>query len=235
MNSVSTIFTSLNVSSFARFFDHTLLKPIATAVEIDKVCDEALEHCFATVCVNGFYVPQVAARLKGSSVMPIAVIGFPLGAMTTEDKVVETKSLIGKGAQEIDMVLNLGAFLGNARDVAKADMAAVVKAAGNVPVKVIIETAYLSPEQIKVATQYCVETGAAFVKTSTGFASRGASLEDVSIMAMTIRDLKSSLKIKASGGIRTLEAARAMIEAGAHRIGSSNSVALVKEFAALKL
>lgn len=220
----------LSPEAFALYFDHTLLRPTATTAEIEKLCEEASQGCFAAVCVNGFHLETVVRRLKNSAVLPIAVVGFPLGAMRSEDKASETRSLVSKGAKEIDMVLNLGAFLGGARQSAADDISLVVQAAGRVPVKVIIETAFLTPIQIVDATKLCLETNAAFVKTSTGFASRGASLEDIMVMKETIAKSGRTLKIKASGGIRTLDAALAMIKAGADRIGSSNSVALLEEF-----
>ena len=219
--------------AFAAYFDHTLLKPTATPSEIAQVCAEAREFSFAAVCVNGVYLARVARALAGSTALPIAVVGFPLGAMTTRDKAMETRHLVEDGAREIDMVLSLGAFLSGERGQAGDDIHAVVGAAGKVPVKVIIETAFLTSDQIADATILCAETNAAFVKTSTGFGPRGASKEDIATMAATITRLGvkgNGLKIKASGGIRTLEAARIMIEAGAHRIGSSNSVQMVKEF-----
>lgn len=223
--------STLTSAAFAAFFDHTLLRPTATVAEVETLCAEALAGGFAAVCVNGWHLPRVAARLAGSSVLPIAVIGFPLGAMRTAEKVAETRGLVEAGAKEIDMVLNLGAFLANDRATALKDIQAVVAAAGESAVKVIIETAYLSSEQITDATRLCIEAKAAFVKTSTGFASRGASTQDIGLMKEAIESIgASSLQIKASGGIRTLDMALSMINSGAHRIGSSNSHLLLQEF-----
>jgi deoxyribose-phosphate aldolase len=215
--------------AFAALFDHTLLKPEATVAQVARLCDEAREHRFATVCVNPWQLGAAARRLEGSGVLPITVVGFPLGANLTSVKVFETKMALDDGAREIDMVINVGALKSGDEATVRRDIAAVVEAARGAPVKVIVETALLSPEEIFALTQWCVEAGAAFIKTSTGFAARGASVEDVATMA---RAGGGRIKIKASGGIRSLEQALALVEAGACRLGASASVAILEAFRA---
>lgn len=214
-------------AEFAALFDHTLLKPDATLAQVERLCDEAREHGFATVCVNPWFVPVVARRLAGSAVLPITVVGFPLGANVTSVKVFETKTAIADGAREIDMVINLGALKSGLEREVRADIAAVVEAAAPHPVKVIVETALLNSTEISALTKWCIDAGAAFIKTSTGFAARGASIEDIQTMAQAAQ---GRIKIKASGGIRTLEQALALVDAGAHRLGASASVAILQEF-----
>jgi deoxyribose-phosphate aldolase len=217
---------------FAKLFDHTILKANATDQEIKTVCHQALEHSFYSVCVNSGVLPMVAKELQNSSVLPIAVVGFPLGAMATEAKVFETKYCIDHGAREIDMVLSVGDVLSQKTARACEDIEAVINAAQDIPVKVIIETAYLNKTQIQEMSRWCATLGAAFVKTSTGFASRGASVEDIQTIAATLKDTagKQLPQIKASGGIRTLADVKAMVEAGAHRIGASATVSIMQEF-----
>lgn len=212
---------------FAQFFDHTLLKPEATQAQIETLCAEARQNLFCTVCVNPVWIPLATSLLKGSGVLPITVVGFPLGATLTNVKALETEAAISAGALEIDMVLNAGLLKSGLLRECEADVASVVKASGKVPVKVILETSLLSTEEIRVSSKLCEAAGAAFVKTSTGFGSRGASLEDIRIMKESI---SAHVKIKASGGIRTLEVAEAMIAAGAHRVGSSSSVQILKDW-----
>lgn len=216
------------IAEFAALFDHTLLKPDATQVQVERLCDEAREHGFATVCINPCFVPLAARRLAGSSVLPITVVGFPLGANITRVKVFETKAAISDGAREVDMVINLSALKSGLEREVQADIAAVVEAAAPHPVKVIVETALLSTAEIAALTQWCVDAGAAFIKTSTGFAARGASIEDIRTMAQAAQ---GRIKIKASGGIRTLQQALSLVEAGAHRLGASASVTILEEFA----
>jgi len=215
------------VLKFAQFFDHTLLKPEATQTQIEALCEEARQNLFCTVCVNAGWIPLAASLLKGSGVLPITVVGFPLGATLSKAKALETDAAINAGALEIDMVLNAGLLKSGLVRECEADVAGVVKASGKVPVKVILETSLLSPEEIRLSSKLCESAGAAFVKTSTGFGSRGASLDDIRIMKDSI---SPSMKIKASGGIRTLELAEAMIAAGAHRVGSSSSVQILKDW-----
>jgi deoxyribose-phosphate aldolase len=213
--------------AFAALFDHTLLKPEATVAQVARLCDEAREHRFATVCVNPWQLATAVRRLEGSDVLPITVVGFPLGANLTSVKVFETKMALDVGAREIDMVINVGALKSGDEATVRRDIAAIVEAARTAPVKVIVETALLSSEEIFALTQWCVDAGAAFIKTSTGFAARGASVEDVRTMA---RAGGGRIKIKASGGIRSLEQALALVEAGADRLGASASVAILEAF-----
>lgn len=217
--------SSISPAELARFIDHTLLKPEATEKEIEALCLEARKHSFATVCVNSRFIPLAARLLAGSNTLPIAVIGFPLGACATDAKVFETRWAVEHGAREIDMVVALGALLEGKDSEVEADIRAVVQAAGpNIPVKVILETCLLNDEQKTRACRLSVAAGAAFVKTSTGFSKGGATLEDIRLMRATVGP---KVGVKASGGIRTREQALAMIEAGANRIGASASAAIV--------
>jgi len=215
----------------ASLIDHTLLRPDATRAEIHKICREALEYKFASVCVNSFWVPLVAGELSGSPVKVCSVIGFPLGAGLTEAKVAEAEAALNQGAQEIDMVQNIGALRSLDDDVVKYDIAAVVQAAHRegAIVKVILETAFLTDDQKTKACLLAKAAGADFVKTSTGFGPSGATEHDVALMR---RAVGPNLGVKASGGIRTLEDAMKMIAAGATRIGASASVKIVEAVAA---
>jgi len=204
--------------------DHTLLKPDATKEEIQRVCEEARKYDFATVCVNSAYVGLVAQLLKGSNTKAIAVVGFPLGAAATATKGFEAREAVKQGAQEIDMVINIGALKGKDYALVLDDIKKVVEAAHPYPVKVILETSSLNDEEKVIASALSKAAGAAFVKTSTGFASGGATAEDIALMR---RVVGPEMGVKASGGIRTYEDAAKMIEAGASRIGASASVAIV--------
>lgn len=207
-----------------RLIDHTLLKPEATREQIQKLCAEALTHHFFSVCINPFYVPYAAELLKGSDVSVCTVIGFPLGANSTETKVFETKKAIADGASEIDMVINVGAIKNKEWDLVKKDIEAVVLAAGPKIVKVIFETCLLSNEEKIKASELASQAGAHFVKTSTGFSTGGATLEDVALMKAHILP---QMEVKASGGVRDLEAAKAFIAAGATRLGTSSGIAIL--------
>lgn len=211
--------------ALARCIDHTLLKAEAVRGEFEKLCTEARTHSFASVCVNTGRLPEVVARLAGSPVLPIAVVGFPLGAMETEAKVAETRRAIDLGAREIDMVLPIGALKDADYDAVFKDIDSVVSAAKSrkVPVKVILETCLLSREEKIASCVIAKRAGASFVKTSTGFGSAGATVEDVTLMRAIVG---AELGVKASGGIRTREDALKMIAAGADRIGASASVAI---------
>ncbi len=217
--------TSLSSLELARLIDHTLLKPEATAAEIEALCHEAKKYSFATVCVNSRFIPLAAKTLQGSATLPIAVVGFPLGACATEAKVFETHWCIEKGAKEIDMVISVGALLEGKDAEVESDIRAVVEAAHPVPVKVILETCLLNEDQKIRACQASVRAGAAFVKTSTGFSKGGATLDDIRLMRKTVGP---RIGVKASGGVRTHAQALAFIEAGATRIGASASVAIVE-------
>lgn len=216
------------MNSLASYIDHTLLKPEATLAQVEMICREAKTHHFATVCINPVFVSKAVHLLSGSGVAAITVVGFPLGATTTAQKVFETKNSIDLGAQEIDMVIPWG-YLQSGDDIyVGSDIEAVVKAAGKIPVKVIIESAALTDDQIISACQLSVKAGAAFVKTSTGFGPGGAKAEHVSLMRKTVGP---GIGVKASGGIRSLEDAVRMIEAGASRIGTSASMAIMEAYA----
>ena len=214
----------------AAVIDHTLLRPEATADDIHKVCREACHYGFASVCVNPYWVPLVAAELKGSRVKVCTVVGFPLGANATTIKVAEAEAAVLAGAHEIDMVLNVGELRGGNLDAAGRDIEAVVTAAhrGEAIVKVILETALLDDAQKKTACALAQAAGAAFVKTSTGFGPHGATTADVALMRQTVGP---GTGVKASGGIRTLEDLKSMLAAGATRIGASASVRIVESAA----
>lgn len=203
-----------------RYFDSTLLKPESNVSEIEKLCREALQYEFAAVCVPPCYVKLANNILKGSNVNMATVIGFPLGNTTTDSKVFETKNAIKNGANEIDMVMNIGLFKSGNYDSVKSDIKSVVDAAheSNAIVKVILETCLLSDEEIIKACNISIEAGAEFVKTSTGFNFSGAEVRIVKLMKDTIGDRG---KVKAAGGIRDLDTAKAMIQAGADRLGCS--------------
>jgi deoxyribose-phosphate aldolase len=213
-------------SEIARYIDHTLLKAEATESDIRRVCSEARTHGFATVCVNSGWVRRVAQELAGSATLPISVVGFPLGAMAPEAKAFETRLAIENGAREIDTVIALGLLKAGQIEAVLADLRAVVQAAGPIPVKVILETASLTREEKILGCQLSVKAGAAFVKTSTGFGSGGATVDDIRLMRETVGP---KIGVKASGGIRTFDDARRMIEAGATRLGASASVQIIQE------
>lgn len=208
----------------ASFIDHTVLKPETTKEQIAKLCAEAREHQFASVCINPAFVALAHSLLKDTDVKVCTVVGFPLGANTTALKAAETKHAILEGACEIDMVINIGALKAGDAGQVQSDIRAVVEAAEGKLVKVIIEACLLTREEKILACQLSEAAGAQFVKTSTGFSTGGATAEDVALMKEVVGD---RLGVKASGGIRDLATALKMIEAGATRIGSSNSVAIV--------
>ena len=216
---------SLSPQDLARFIDHTVLKPDATARDIEKLCAEAQEYLFYSVCVNGSRVAQAHHLLEGAGVKVAAVVGFPLGAMDADAKRFETEAAVDNGASEIDLVLNLGYLKDGADSVVLRELRDVVEAADERPVKVILETALLTREEKIRACQLVVESGARFVKTSTGFGPGGATLEDVKLLRETVGP---NFGVKASGGIRDTATALAMIEAGATRLGTSNGVAIVR-------
>ena len=204
----------------SKYIDHTLLKPQATKAQILKLCDEALEYDFASVCVNPYWVKTCAEKLKGSDVMVCTVIGFPL--TTSETKAFETKQAIAQGADEVDMVMNIGALIDGDTDTVIKDIEAVVEAANGKCVKVILETCLLSDEQITLACECCAK--ATFVKTSTGFSTAGANPHVVKVMVDAV---KGACKVKAAGGVRTPEEMDEMIRIGADRIGTSSGVKLM--------
>lgn len=211
--------------NFARMIDHTLLKAEATKEQIEKLCAEAKQFNFASVCVNPTWVKNSSELLQGSDVLVCTVIGFPLGANTPAVKAFEAKDAIANGAQEVDMVINIGALKDKNYDLVQADIAAVVEAAkGNALVKVIIESCLLTDEEKVKACELAVAAGADYVKTSTGFSTGGATAEDIALMRKTVGP---DLGVKASGGVRSLEDMKKMIEAGATRIGASSGVAIM--------
>lgn len=213
-------------TDLARMIDHTLLKANATEAEIRKLAEEAKTYRFASVCVNPTWVKTAAEILRDTPEVKVCtVIGFPLGANTKEVKAFETANAIANGATEVDMVINIGALKDKAYEVVEADIKAVVEAAkGKALTKVIIETALLTKEEIVKACQLSVQAGADFVKTSTGFSTGGATVEDVALMRETVGQ---HVGVKASGGVRSLADALAVVEAGANRIGASSGVAII--------
>lgn len=208
-----------------RYIDHTLLKPEAQLAQIEKLCAEAKEHSFFSVCVNTSYVKTCAELLKDSPVKVCCVVGFPLGAMDTESKAAETATAIRNGAQEIDMVIQIGALKDRRLDYVRDDIKAVVQAAQGHTVKVIIETSLLNNDDKVLACKAALEAGAHFVKTSTGFGGGGATVDDVKLMKSVVG---SQMEVKASGGIKAAQQANAMIEAGATRLGTSSGITIIQ-------
>ena len=208
----------------ANMFDHTLLKADATKAQVEKICEEAVAYQFASVCVNSYYTKFVAEKLSGSGVMTCTVVGFPLGQMSTKAKAAETKIAVEDGAEEIDMVINVGALKEGSYDVVLEDIKAVKAACGKAHLKVIIETCLLADEEKVKACELSKEAGADFVKTSTGFSTGGATAEDVTLMRKTVGP---ELGVKASGGIRDKATAEKMVQAGANRLGTSATIAII--------
>lgn len=212
--------------NLAKYIDHTILKPESSVEQVKKLCAEAREYGFASVCVNTGYTKLVSSKLEGSDVKTCVVVGFPLGATTKETKAFETKQAIEDGADEVDMVINVGYMKSGMHDEVKEDIKAVVDAAaGKAVVKVILETCLLTDEEKVKVCEMCKEVGADFVKTSTGFSTGGATAEDIALMRKTVGE---GMGVKASGGVRSKEDAEKMIEAGASRIGASASIAIVE-------
>jgi len=215
-------------NDLARYIDHTLLAPQATEKDVIKLCKEAAENNFFAVCVNPYYVTLAVKELKSTKVHVATVVGFPLGANLTEMKVNETKQAVADGADEIDMVINIGALKKGDVDYVTDEIKAIVKAASEVPVKVIIECDLLTDDEKVAATEACIKAKAFMVKTSTGFVKdgKGATVDDVKLMRKTIGS--KELGIKASAGIRDYETAKALVDAGANRLGTSAGVAILK-------
>lgn len=214
------------MKNIASLIDHTILKPDATKEQVEKICEQAKEHKFASVCVNPYYVSLVSDKLKGSVVKTTSVVGFPLGASTSDVKSYETRDAIKNGADEIDMVINIAALKNRSLDIVKKDIKGVVEAASGNIVKVIIEACLLTQEEKVLACEISKECGADFVKTSTGFSTGGATVEDVKLMKKTVG---KDVLVKASGGIRTLDDLEKLVKAGADRIGASASVDIINE------
>lgn len=211
--------------NLAKVIDHTLLKPTATREQIETLCREAAEHGFCSVCVNPYWVPLAAKMLKGTGVKTCTVIGFPLGANTTEVKVFEAKTALKNGADELDMVINIGALKSKDYDTVLQDIRALRALGDNFVLKVIIETSELTDEEKVKACELAAEAKADFVKTSTGFTKGGATVHDVALMKKSI---PAGMQVKASGGVRTREDAEAMLAAGATRLGASSGIKIVE-------
>ncbi len=211
--------------NLAKVIDHTLLKPTVTRADIEKLCQEAKEHGFFSVCINPCWVSAVRDLLKGSGVKTCTVIGFPLGANTTEAKVFEAKNALENGADELDMVINIGALKGKDYQTVSQDIRQIRALGNDFVLKVIIETSELTDEEKVKACQLAAEAGADFVKTSTGFSSGGATAHDVALMKKSI---PANMQVKASGGVRTREDAQAMLAAGATRLGASSSIKIIE-------
>lgn len=218
----------MDAKTLAGMIDHTLLKPEATSDQIEQLCTEAMQYGFASVCVNGVYVPLAAEKLRGSAVKVCTVVGFPLGAMYPSAKAYEAKIALEHGATEIDMVLSVGDIKSENISAVHHDISSVVaecQLKGAI-CKVILETSLLTDSEKEIACRVCMDAGADFVKTSTGFSTGGATVDDVRLMRNTVG---TDMGVKASGGIRNLTTALAMIEAGANRLGVSAGVAIINE------
>jgi deoxyribose-phosphate aldolase len=215
-----------DAETLAGRIDHTALAANVTAEDIDRLCAEAEEFSFASVCVNGRWVSRAASRLEGTDVLICSVVGFPLGAMSHSAKAEEARIAVAQGATEIDMVMDVGGLKSGDLVGVAADMAGVAQAAGGYPVKVILETCLLSQEEVILSCLLALRTNVAYVKTSTGFGASGATIDDVALMREIVGN---ELGVKASGGIRTRAVAEAMVSAGADRIGASASVAIISE------
>ncbi len=212
---------------FAEMIDHTLLRPEASREDVKKLCGESVRYGFKAVCLNPVHIADAASWLKGTKVIICSVVGFPLGTHSPETKAFETRKVIKEGAREVDMVIRIGALKEGMDSEVLEDIRVVVQAAGGHPVKVIIETCLLTDAEKVRACKLAMETGASFVKTSTGFAAAGATVQDVALMRATVGP---GFGVKAAGGIRTLQDALRMIAAGANRLGMSASVAIMKQF-----
>ncbi len=209
----------------SKYFDHTILKADAKKEDIEKICKEAIEYNFASVCVNSYWTGYVAQLLSNSDVSVCTVVGFPLGAMSTKAKAYETSCAVEDGADEIDMVINVGELKAGNLEAVFEDVKAVRGQCEGKILKVIIETCYLTEDEKKTACELAVKAKADFVKTSTGFGCGGAAVEDVALMKHVV---SGKAKVKASGGIRNSQTAKAMIEAGADRLGTSATIAIVE-------
>lgn len=215
------------IEKLNQYIDHTLLKAEASLLDIDRLCEEAIEYQFQSVCVNPSFVQHCSSRLNSHPIDVCTVVGFPLGANTLETKKFETQKALEEGATEIDMVIHIPYLKQNHLDKLTNEIETLKKVCSHHILKVIIETALLTEEEIMKATQCTLEAGADFIKTSTGFSTRGANLNDIQLMKKASH---SQLKIKASGGIKNLSMAKAMIEAGASRLGTSSGVSILQEW-----
>ena len=208
-----------------KYIDHTILKATASSADVQKLCEEAIEHEFYSVCVNGCYVADAKHLLQGTDVKVAAVVGFPLGAMTTASKVFEAKEAIENGASEIDMVINVAKLKDGEFDYVENEIRLIKEAIGDNVLKVIIETCYLTDEEKVKACELSLVAKADFVKTSTGFGTGGATYEDVKLMKSVVGD---NAKVKASGGVRDNETAQKYVDLGAERLGTSSGIEIVK-------
>ena len=208
-----------------KYIDHTILKATASSADVQKLCEEAIEHEFYSVCVNGCYVADANHLLQGTDVKVAAVVGFPLGAMTTASKVFEAKEAIENGASEIDMVINVAKLKDGEFDYVENEIRLIKEAIGNNVLKVIIETCYLTDEEKVKACELSLVAKADFVKTSTGFGTGGATYEDVKLMKSVVGD---NAKVKASGGVRDKKTAQKYVDLGAERLGTSSGIEIVK-------
>ena len=208
-----------------KYIDHTILKATASSADVQKLCEEAIEHEFYSVCVNGCYVAEAKHLLQGTDVKVAAVVGFPLGAMTTASKVFEAKEAIENGASEIDMVINVAKLKDGEFDYVENEIRLIKEAIGDNVLKVIIETCYLTDEEKVKACELSLVAKADFVKTSTGFGTGGATYEDVKLMKSVVGD---NAKVKASGGVRDKETAQKYVDLGAERLGTSSGIEIVK-------
>ncbi|OOF37117.1 deoxyribose-phosphate aldolase [Rodentibacter rarus] len=215
----------MDSKTLAKYIDHTALTAEKNEQDILTLCDEAIKYGFYSVCINSGYIPLAKEKLAGTAVKICTVVGFPLGANLTSVKAFETQEAIKAGANEIDMVINVGWIKSNQWQAVKEDIQAVLNACNAVPLKVILETCLLTKDEIVKACEICKELGVAFVKTSTGFSKGGATVEDVALMKKTV----GHIGVKASGGVRDTQTALAMIDAGATRIGASASIAIIGE------
>nr|WP_274704443.1 deoxyribose-phosphate aldolase [Salinimicrobium profundisediminis] len=209
-----------------RYIDHTILKATATSEDIVELCKEAKEYNFFSVCVNSGFVPLAKKELEGTDVKVCTVVGFPLGAMSTAAKVFETQQALKDGAEEVDMVINIGELKSKNFKQVEEEIAEIKKTVGDKVLKVIIETCYLTPQEIVLASEIAVKAKADFVKTSTGFGNDGARLENIELMKKAV---EGKAKLKASGGIKNLDTTLSFIEAGVERIGTSSGISIVKE------
>ena len=221
--------TTITAAEMAQYIDHTLLKPDATLDALAKMSAEAISYGFKAVCVNSGHVAYIAGKLQGAAVAACTVVGFPLGAMQTRAKAFEAENAVAEGAAELDMVLNIGQLRSGKSDFVRDDIQAVCEAAHarGAKVKVILENAYLSDDEKVIACQLCEAAGADWVKTSTGFAPGGATLEDLRLMRATVSD---KVQVKAAGGVRTLDAILPVIDAGCTRVGATATAAILDEF-----
>lgn len=217
----------MNTKEIAQFIDHTALTAEKTEQDILALCEEAIEHQFFSVCINSCHIPLAKHKLQGTNVKICTVVGFPLGANLSSVKAFETTEAIKAGAQEIDMVINVGWIKSGKWEQVRSDIQAVLTACNGIPLKVILETCLLSKAEIIQACEICKALNVAFVKTSTGFNKSGATIEDIALMRQTV----GSLGVKASGGIRDTQTALAMINAGATRIGASAGIAIIRGLA----